>query len=434
MKPLSPIRFPLSIGSTPANLALGICVIGFFGAGPVFFGSLLPDFVAIVCGLLIALWFFGLCMLPFSYRKERASDLVVGPEGIQVFGGRFSTKKLGWSQLAQDGAIALSKTEPSADAPALSELSLGGEVMVRSEESDAHESLAALHESLCTFAEGYLDANMPAQAPVLDPRVLHCPSCGAPQPATNKAHLSCLFCGAQVPVPSALQEAVHSAMSVAEDRVATRKSLQELTRWPRARFVNQVLAIAMFPLALSWPLMAAFTSEFFQYYDILRWRDVFILFFATCSMSLGMVLFLQSQLVLRRAFALISASFHALPPEDGQSAYRCRSCAAPIVTPEQIEEPLFVCPYCRCDNVILGALLPHTVHTESEQRQSLDALLVERKRTRNRWRLGIVVSVLLIGAGGQVACSAIQRVKQSSLPRHAPVDRTWSYEPGWVKQ
>lgn len=57
------------------NLALGLGIVGFFAAAPVFISSLLPRFMAIVCGVLLALWFFVLVMLPFVARKRRASDV-----------------------------------------------------------------------------------------------------------------------------------------------------------------------------------------------------------------------------------------------------------------------------------------------------------------------------------------------------------------------
>lgn len=433
MKPMDALRFPLSVGSSPTNLALGVAIFGFLGGGPVFFGSLLPNFMTLVCGLLIALWFFGLCALPYSFRKERASDLSVNEQGITVCGGRFASHQIAWSTLAEPDGIHFSSVSGAGTAPPSAHLALGSTVTVRSEDADEIASLSALSESLSTLATGYLDAAVPRPPSAADPRVLCCVRCGAPQPATAEEQAQCPYCGGQTPVPIALRHAVRDAAATVENRASTRSALHELQRWPRARRVNVLLAVAMLPLVLSWPVMAAFTSEFFQSFDILRWRDVFILFAATCSLSIGMVLLLQSQLVLRRAFALITASFHTLPPEQPGGLHRCRICSAPLAVREDSDQPLVVCPYCQSDNVVLGVLLPHTVHAESEQRQSLDSLLIERRRARNRWRLGFVVSVLLILVGGKVVWTTLSSARASSLTRHAPADRSWSYEPDWVK-
>jgi hypothetical protein len=139
----------------------------------------------------------------------------------------------------------------------------------------------------------------------------------------------------------------------------------------------------------------------------------------------------QSQLVLRRAFALVVASFHARPPEQPGWPHGCRVCDAPL--PLGDETPLVICSYCRADNVLLGALLPHTVQRTKEQRLSLDALLAARTRARRRWRIAFAVSLVLILGGGRQIFDTLVRVRAAHQTRHAPVDRRWSYEPAWVR-
>ena len=427
MKLTEPIRFPLSVGSTPATLAMGVALFGFLGGAPVFFGSLLPDLVALLCGLLIAVWFFSLCALPFSFRKERASDLRVGDEGVAIHGGRFGGSRLAWSELAAPSALRLE----DGGTPPRTTLSLSERIAVGSEEPDEQASLTALADSLSTLVRGYLDAQAEPPAPSWDPRVLRCPGCAAPQPVPDAAQVRCRFCDAVSAVPEPLRAAVRDAAATTAHRRATRSALVELQRWRSARAVNVLLGVALLPLALSWPVMAAFTSEFFQYYDILRWRDVFILFAATCALSVGLLLLVQSQLALRRAFALVASSFHARPPERPGWPYGCRQCAAPLAV--AAESPLAVCPYCQADNVVLGVLLPHAVAGAAEERGALDQVLAERARERRRWRLYFLLSLVLMAVGGKVVGDTLGRVRASRLPRHAPVDRSWRYEPAWVQ-
>jgi uncharacterized Zn finger protein (UPF0148 family) len=434
MKLTAPLRFPLSVGSTPANLALGLAIVGFLGGGPIFFGSVLPEFMALVCGLIIAAWFFGLCMLPFSFRKERASDLQVDEQSITVHAGRFSGTRLTWAELVAPGVGLFSSAPGSGSTPPSASLTLPGGVVVRSEEPDERESLAALADSLVTLARGYCEAQTahpPAARTSLDPRVLCCTSCGVPLSVSGSEQIQCGFCQSIVRVPDSLRVAVRDAAATVAHRSATRTALQELQQWRRAPAVNLLLGVALLPLGLAWPVMGAFTSEFFQYYDILRWRDVCVLFVSTGALSLGLVLLVQSQLVLRRAFALVTASFHARPPAQPGWPHSCRVCGAPLAI--VADTPLVVCPYCQADNVVLGVLLPHTVDGANEQRHSLDAILTERRRARRRWRVGFALSLILIAAGGKVVLTTLGRVHASSLPRHAPVDRSWHYEPAWAK-
>lgn len=426
MKLTVSLRFPLSVGSTPANLALGVAVLGFLGAAPVFFGSVLPDFMAIVCGVIIAAWFFGLCVLPFSFRKERASDLVIDGEGAQVLAGRFAGRHLRWPDLAGPDAV---RFEETTDPPAAT-LALPGDVVARSEDPDECASLQALADSLATLARGYREVQAPRPPASLSPRVLCCTGCGAPQALPDAEQVCCLFCQADTRVPEAQRAAVRDATASAAHRRATQSALVELQRWRSARFVNLLLGVALLPLALAWPVMGAFTSEFFQYYDILRWRDVFSLFAATAALSVGTVLLVQSQLGLRRAFALVTSTFHARPPGQPGWPHGCRECGAPLAIAEEV--PLVVCPYCHTDNVVLGVLLPHAIEATARERSSLDVVLTEHARARRRWRLGFLLSLVLIAAGGKVVGDTLGRVRASRLSRHAPVDRTWDYAPEWA--
>jgi hypothetical protein len=147
-------------------------------------------------------------------------------------------------------------------------------------------------------------------------------------------------------------------------------------------------------------------------------------------LSIGSLMLVQSQLVVREAFALVATTFHARPPKEPGWPPSCRNCGAPLrVTPEV---PLVVCPYCRADNVMLGVLLPHSVDVEVKQKESLDQILTRRRRARRRWQLGFVVALVLMGLGGRVIVDAVGRVRAADLPRHPPVNRAWSYEPPWV--
>jgi DNA-directed RNA polymerase subunit RPC12/RpoP len=421
-----PLIFPFSVGTTPVTLALGVAIFGFLGGGPVFFGSLLPGWMTVVLGLLTAMWFFGLVALPFTFRNHRASDLVVDEQAVTVRSGRRHARVLAWPQLLHTRCVRFSDRSH----PRAWRLALADDVVATTEEPSEGESWTALADSLRTLAGGFANAATAAPLPPVAMNVLHCPSCGAPVTLSDDEHTRCRFCGGVVTIPAPLRAALADANRLAASRTRTRAILVELQRWRRARSINLLLAVALALLALSWPVMAVFTSEYFQYHDALRWRDVVQLFCSTMAVSVGLLLLVQSQLVMRAAFALVAATFHARPPEQPGWPPGCRHCGAPLaVTPEV---PLVVCPYCRTDNVMLGVLLPHTVAVQVQQQESLDETLARRQRARRRWQLGFAIALLLMALGGHVIVSAVARVRAAHLPWHPPVDRPWRYEPAWV--
>ena len=211
MKPLSPIRFPEH--RLDANQLGAWHLRHWFSVLDRCFRVALADFVAIVCGLLIALWFWAVYAAVFLSGTRVTFGGSRNP-GIQAAfdeknsAGR-SLHKTAPSRFPRPGKRRCTRAFRSYH---LAEKSWCAAKVMRM------ESLAALHESLCTFA-GYLDANMPAQAPGSR-------SAGAALSKLRRAptrdeqspSFPACFVVHRFPFQSALQEAVHSAMSVAEDR------------------------------------------------------------------------------------------------------------------------------------------------------------------------------------------------------------------------
>jgi hypothetical protein len=413
-----PLRLPLSTGASPANLALGIGVIGFLGSAPIFLGSVLPNWVALVCGLLIALWFFALCTLPFIAKKRRASDVLVTAQGISIASGPHRGRALGWDEMARKPPV-FTPAPKDGDA----KLVLPGGIEAVSSEPEEIASLENLSSTLGALASGYAAAHTPDPEDDLDVEVARCPSCGAPITPSHEATTTCRHCSAAAPVPDELRREVDHLRSLASSRTTTARALAVLGRWPRAASVNLVLALAALPLVLGWPAAGVLGSEFFQYRDVFSWRDMGVLFVSTVALTLALVFWLERQVVHRQAFGLVVATFHAVRLESDELG--CHNCGAPLAASS--DAALIVCAYCRCDNVVLGLDLPPRVRAEARQAAALDVILAERVRSMRTWRWLSVAAVVLLVTGAALLSGPLRRAATVAAPRHPLVDRAWSY-------
>jgi hypothetical protein len=412
-----PLRLPLSTGASPVNLALGIGIIGFFGAAPVFIGSLLPYWVAVVCGILIAAWFLTLVMLPFDVKRRRASDVLLSESGVKIESGPDRGRTFGWADLlAQPPAL---RGTANGD----TRLVLPRSIEVVTSEPEEVASLESLIQTLDALARGHEEACAPPVKYGHAASVPHCSNCGGPVAPSEEASVRCRHCSADAAIPEALRREVAHLRALTDARTTTSGALGVLSRWPRSRTINFVLGMAVVPLVFGWPASGVLASEFLQYRDVFSWRDVGVLFVSTAALTLGLCFWLAGQTVHRQAFGLVVATFHAVRSADGGLV--CRYCGAPLdVRPDK---PLVSCAFCRCDNVILGLDLSPRVAAESAQAAQLDEMLQRRLRSMKRWRVLSILAAVLIVAGGLLLVTPLRRAALSPAPRHAPVDRAWSY-------
>lgn len=409
-------RLPLATGSSPATLMMGLGLVGFLGSSPVFLGSLLPDWVALLCGLLIAAWFLTLLGLPLILKQRRASDLVLSRDGVEVEAGPSHGRRWTWAEL---GALRFEAAREGADAT----LRIGSEVLASSDEPGEIASLAALAETLGTLARGQ-HAEEPPWAD-LAPNVAHCATCGAPLVVTDDPDVRCRYCGARAELSHELASLVADAHTLSKSRERTLRAIDVLLRWPSARRVQPVLFAALVPLVFGWPAAGVFASEFFQFHDVLSWGDVGIVWVGTLAASLALVFWVEGQVVHRRAFALLVASFRARVLDAERGLLGCRQCGAPLGA--RADELVATCLYCRSESLLVGLDIP--VHRHEAQSQSLQALAVERVRSIRTWRALGAVAVLTALMGVLLLAGPVTRAVRDHAPRHEPVDRPWSYEP-----
>lgn len=412
------LRLPLATGASPINLALGIGLLGFFGAAPIFIGSLLPDFTVIVSALLIAFWLLALMVLPFVAKKQRASDVLLRKSGVSISGGPYAGQHIEWSELSLEPARLAPGTKPEETSLLLP----GGRQIVTSEPEEL-ASLVALARTLGAFTQGHDAAQRPAETHGDSAVVPLCPHCGAPLTPSTAQSVLCRHCRMAAPLPAKLRAEVAKLETLTQARTQTERALAVLSRWPSSRRTNVVLALATIPLVLGWPVSGALTSEYFQYHDVFSWRDVGLLFGSTAAVTLGLCFWLVGQGVHRQAFGLVVASFHAVRLAD--DGLGCHHCGAPLAVRPDL--PLVTCAFCRSDNVVLGLQLAPRVSAETEQAASLDELLRTRLRSIEIWRWLSFASALSIVVGGVLLFEPLQRAFRDPGPGHDLVDRDWSY-------
>lgn len=415
-----PIRLPLATGASPADLALGIGILGFLGSAPIFIGSVLPLWVAVVCGVLIALWFGALVTVPSAARRQRASDVILDGSGLSIDGGMHDARVLAWSELVT--------TPPKLVHPApraQTRLLLARDIEVVSDQADESVSLANLATTLCTLAQGWKLGRAPARPLGTGSAVPGCAECGAPLVPSESEYVKCRHCGAQTEMPANLRREVQQVRELAQARAQTGSSLRALANWPTARSVNLGFAAAVVPLVLGWPAASVFVSEFFQSRDVFSWRDVGVVFVSTAAATLGLCFRVVGQVVHRRAFGLVVATFHAVrTSEDGVC---CRNCGAPLAVGP--DTALVSCVFCREDNVVLGIDLPPQVVKEASQAESLDRMVANRMQSMRFWRRLSWLSLTLIVTGAALLYEPLSRAVRSQTPAHESLDRDWSYRP-----
>lgn len=395
---------------------LGLALMGFLASSPVFIGSMLPKWVAIIPAVLIMLWFFTLLLLPSVLKHRRASDILLSADGVAVEAGPHRGRRWAWESL---------KSIHFQSGPGEDDLALrvGHDVLASSDEPAEIESLIALAETLAILARGEL-VEEPSWTNI-SPKVAHCATCGAPLVITSAPTVSCDYCGAVAVLSEELASLVADVHSLEVSRKVTLRAVELLLRWPSAARVNGVLVTSLIPLIFAWPAAAVFASEFFQYHDVLSWSDVGVVWLGTCAFTLALVLWVEGQVVHRRAFALLVASFRARVLDAKRGLLGCRCCGAPLGA--RSDELVATCVYCRSESVLVGLDIP--VHRHEGQARSLRELAVERVRSMRTWRgLGVVAFCMAL-AGVALLAGPVLQVTNDSAPRHPSIDRPWSYEP-----
>ncbi len=124
------IALPLSTGASAIHLfTTPMMVFHVVAFGPLFFATRLPGWTVVPVGVMVALWFFAVVGLLLKAWIQRASDLRMGHQGVEIHGGPMHGTRHDWTDLVEGSA----KWQLTEGPSPLSTLWIGGEVVAESD-------------------------------------------------------------------------------------------------------------------------------------------------------------------------------------------------------------------------------------------------------------------------------------------------------------
>jgi len=380
------LAMPLSTGASALYLfTTPMMVLHLVAFGPLFVATRLPGWMVVPLGILWALWFFAVVGQTLKAWTQRASDLLLGHEGLEIRGGPLGATRHDWSQLGEPAArwAMVDGIE--------STLWIGGEVVATSDHPSEHRSLEAVASTVQHLADQAAGRAVPE---VLDrpPHVVLCSACGCPVSPTGEATARCGSCGTEAVMPDGMREQVQAAETFASARQASEALLAELVRQPGPRATNTLMILAIPPLLLGFPLASIVFDEFYQLRGVVSWVDGVALFVGALAFSYGLVGLLRSQVAGRQALRVVAGAFAARPPDREGEPWFCRQCGAPL--PQRAGDVVVVgCVHCGAGSIVGIDMLP-TAGREQVQAGDLRGELRRRLGARRRYRLVSVASLL----------------------------------------
>jgi hypothetical protein len=390
--PLAEAAFvmPLSTGASALPIFGGaITLVQLAVFGPLFFLKHLPDWMAIPLGLLAALWFFAVVGSLVDGWKRRASDLLLGREDLAVSSGPLHLTRISY-RAVDPARFALRRSDGADWDRAV--LILDGEVAAASRDQDEERSLAVVVETVHALAAQAAGERRAARE--RPPGVVCCDGCGAPVPPRDADRATCGHCGAAVVLPAEVREQMQALRGLAAARAETERLLRRLLRQPSAGQTNLLLAVAVPPLLLGWPLAGVLFDEMYQARHVFSFVHGAALFVAALSFTHGLSWLLRAHVVGRAAVRLVATRFAAVPPEVPGEPCSCRHCGGPLPV-DRDDQLLSICAYCRSENVLGTNLVPEA-RRETAQAEDLGAELAARLAERRRYRLVSLASLVLL--------------------------------------
>lgn len=381
---------PLSTGASALQLFGGsLVVVQLIVFGPLFFLTLMPDWMAIPLGVLAAGWFFGVLGMLLDGWKRRASDLLLGRDDLAIRGGPLHRTRYAFRD-PTPFKLDRHEADPGGD---LATLQIGGEVAAICRDEDEARSLGVLVETVEALHAQAVGEQRPRGGD-RPPGVVCCEACGAPVAPRAEAEATCGHCGAKVAMPEETRAEMAAQGDLAAARAESEGLLRRLLRQPGAHRTNLLLLIAVPPAVLGWPVAGVIFDEFYQARRLLSWHHGVSLFVAALCFTYGLSWLLRAQIVGRVAVRLIATRFAAVPPASTGEPSSCHGCGGPL--PDGGEEQLVaVCIYCRSANV-LGTHLVPVAQREVGQVQDLTAELRARFAERRKYRLISMGSLVLL--------------------------------------
>jgi hypothetical protein len=472
------VRLPLQIGTSSIwSLARGAATLlpslAILGGTVVFLTqvelsklSLAAAAAGFVFGGLLT-WFAAM-HLRLAVRG-RPSDVVLGPGGFRIEGGRLGGRSIAWRDVNPAAIAVFDAIEKrytffrilgngfavmamvfarekifwfEAHEFPIRKLYVGlrdgSNVLIgEAERPIEQESLTALYEAL--VSPGWYGSSGGAPAPPpghaagkkrsrhteMGISVLVCNHCGGVAPPDDKETISCRYCARPIHVPPATRERVAAAQKLARSRNVSDKLVAKLIHQPGAGRTAVLVFAASLPMMLAWPIsFAAIGME--ARAGVLGVTGALSLAVFPLALILGLFFLLRAQLADRFALRLLTLDFGAHSPRNAGDPYTCRVCDAPLA--EQPGRVVIACVYCNADN-ILGIDLRRDAERASHEATSLESALEKRGKERALWGALTVVAVGLLGLGGFFLVEGLSPMTARPQPKAKPAKATATAAP-----
>ncbi len=389
------LALPLATGGAALRLVLPMAsIVPILVFGPLFVAEHLPEFMTLVLGVAWAAWFFAVCGVLMELWTQRASDVLLAPEGLVVRGGPLHAVAHRWREL--DPRACRVEDVPDGPDGQATRLLLAGEVAAASTAPDERASLAAVADTVRALVAQARGEALPAhEGPA---QAVSCPSCGAPVALRAASAVTCHRCGAAVPLPDGARAQLAALAQLESSRRTAEDAVRRLLAQPGAHATNLLLLVSLPPLFLGWPLAAIIYDELHQFRGALDWQDGAAIFAATLAFTYGLSWRVRAQVSGREAIRLLSAGFAARPPDRAGDPPSCRTCGAALPVSADAEQLVALCAYCQSENLLAVNLVPPAAREAAQAERLGDLLTVRLARRRRLRRASWASLVVLIGA------------------------------------
>jgi TolB protein len=350
--------------------------------------------------------FIGAALIVYARKhfalalRERPSDILIGPEGFRIEGGKLNGFKALWTEIesvrlmGEHARLEIVEDEGSKRDENFWKLVIttqegAQKVLGTAEDARERDSLQAL----CDTIHESIPKKGPAGAPIPDaPARFKCLGCGAPAVPADADMVKCAYCGTLVHIPDDVRMRIRA---IGKRDAAAQRSEQmigKLLRQPGALRTSFFVALAAIPSMLAWPAAMVGAGVLYAL-CYLRVANAFLLGLAAFGVIAALFYLVRGQLTDRQALRLLTLSFAAHAPTTVGGVHHCRQCNGPLVEPKG--QMLVRCVYCNAENV-LGLDARGEAQKGRAQVESLDEALHKRAIERGRWRWSAAAALTVL--------------------------------------
>jgi Zn finger protein HypA/HybF involved in hydrogenase expression len=339
---------------------------------------------------------------------SRASDVVLGPDGLRIEGGPRRGLALRWEELVVERCRTENDRVPDGADKKVRGIQLlaatrdGRDVLLaevwQAEDRPALRLLVDEIRAVYGLPAEVVEADAPAPPPSADqPAQLCCEACGASVPPVDADRTSCPHCAATVTVGAAIRTRLRGSAKIQAERVRARGQIAALLDQPGATRAN--LAIGLCAIAaLAMPLVATLAYATLRAHHAAGAGVAIVAWLGAIALALAVTCLGWLPVTRRAALRACLLDLGARPGDDVGTSYRCRTCGGGLPAATEPHEIAIRCIYCGSDNLLGVDPRPWNEHAQ-RQRGSIEEILLARRASLGsaRWTF-VVLAVIGLAA------------------------------------